>query len=164
VRQSTSLVSSPLLEASLLFYRVALPLSRTTLNYAAGIIATTGSRPVVLAEAEPRPADVVRGYLRKGEKFAELAANSRPAQPRPGDMSTRPPPPRGPGRGVCARRSGPRRKPVAPSDPRRDAHPHRPGRGGTVRSPPASTDEPAGHRLPWRRRPVSIRGAVLIGP
>ena len=60
----------------MLFYRAALPLSRTTLNYAAGIIRrhrkSVGSRWRTLNPGQQ--ALLVLAYLRKGETFAELAA------------------------------------------------------------------------------------------
>ena len=60
----------------MLFYRAALPLSRKTLNYAAGIIRrhrkAIGSRWRKLGPG--RQALLVLAYLRKGETFAELAA------------------------------------------------------------------------------------------
>ena len=60
----------------MLFYRAALPLSRTTLNYAAGIIRrhrkSIGSRWRKLNPGQQ--ALLVLAYLRKGETFAELAA------------------------------------------------------------------------------------------
>jgi len=59
-----------------LFYRAALPLSRKTLNYAAGIIRryrkSIGSRWRKLNPGQQ--ALLVLAYLRKGETFAELAA------------------------------------------------------------------------------------------
>ena len=60
----------------MLFYRAALPLSRKTLTYAAGIIrrhrASIGS---LWRKLNPgRQALLVLAYLRKGETFAELAA------------------------------------------------------------------------------------------
>jgi len=59
-----------------LFYRAALPLSRKTLNYAAGIIRrhlrAIGSRWRKLNPGQE--ALLVLAYLRKGETFAELAA------------------------------------------------------------------------------------------
>ena len=58
------------------FYRAALPLSRTTLNYVAGIIRrhlkAIGSRWRKLNPGQE--AFLVLLYLRKGETFAELAA------------------------------------------------------------------------------------------
>ena len=60
----------------MLFYRAALPLSRKTLNYAAGIIRrhlkAIGSRWRKLNPGQE--ALLVLAYLRKGETFAELAA------------------------------------------------------------------------------------------
>jgi len=59
-----------------LFYRAALPLSRKTLNYVAGIIRrhlrAIGSRWRKLNPGQE--ALLVLAYLRKGETFAELAA------------------------------------------------------------------------------------------
>jgi hypothetical protein len=59
-----------------LFYRAALPLSRKTLNYAAGIIrryrASIGSRWRKLNPGQQGL--LVLAYLRKGETFAQLAA------------------------------------------------------------------------------------------
>jgi Helix-turn-helix of DDE superfamily endonuclease/DDE superfamily endonuclease len=60
----------------MLFYRAALPLSRKTLDFAAGIIRrhrrAIGSR---WRKLDPgRQALLVLAYLRKGETFAELAA------------------------------------------------------------------------------------------
>jgi hypothetical protein len=59
-----------------LFYRAALPLSRKTLNYTAGIIRrhlkAIGSRWRKLSPGQQ--ALLVLAYLRKGETFAELAA------------------------------------------------------------------------------------------
>ena len=60
----------------MLFYRAALPLSRKTLNYAAGIIRrhriSIGS---LWRKLNPgQQALLVLAYLRKGETFAELAA------------------------------------------------------------------------------------------
>jgi DDE superfamily endonuclease len=59
-----------------LFYRAALPLSRKTLNYAAGLIRrhlkAIGSRWRKLNPGQQ--ALLVLAYLRKGETFAELAA------------------------------------------------------------------------------------------
>jgi hypothetical protein len=60
----------------MLFYRAALPLSRKTLNYAAGIIRrhlkAIGSRWRKLSPG--RQALLVLAYLKKGETFAQLAA------------------------------------------------------------------------------------------
>ena len=60
----------------MLFYSAALPLSRKTLDYAAGIIrrhrASIGSSWRKLNHG--RQALLVLAYLRKGETFAELAA------------------------------------------------------------------------------------------
>lgn len=60
----------------LLFYRAALPLSRRTLNYTAGLIrrhrAKIGSKGRLLNPAQQ--ALLVLVYLRKGDTFAELAA------------------------------------------------------------------------------------------
>ncbi len=60
----------------MLFYRAALPLSRQTLTFAAGIIRryrkAIGSRWRKLSAG--RQALLVLAYLRKGETFAELAA------------------------------------------------------------------------------------------
>ena len=60
----------------MLFYRAALPLSRKTLNYAAGIIRrhrkAIGSRWRKLNPGQQ--ALLVLAYLRKGETFADLAA------------------------------------------------------------------------------------------
>ena len=60
----------------MLFYRAALPLSRKTLNYAAGIIRrhrkSIGSRWRKLNPGQQ--ALLVLAYLRKGETFADLAA------------------------------------------------------------------------------------------
>ena len=60
----------------MLFYRAALPLSRKTLNYAAGIIRrhlkAIGSRWRKLNSGQE--ALLVLAYLRKGETFAQLAA------------------------------------------------------------------------------------------
>jgi hypothetical protein len=62
--------------ASMLFYPAALPLSRHTLNYTAGVIrrhrAQIGSCWRKLTPAQQ--ALLVLAYLRKGETFAELAA------------------------------------------------------------------------------------------
>jgi hypothetical protein len=62
--------------ASMLFYPAALPLSRQTLTYAAGIIRRhrkqIGSCWRKLTSG--RQALLVLAYLRKGETFAELAA------------------------------------------------------------------------------------------
>jgi hypothetical protein len=60
----------------MLFYRAALPLSRQTLTYVAGIIRRHRRRDRLhLAEAEPeRPGLLVLAYLRKGDPFAEIAA------------------------------------------------------------------------------------------
>jgi len=63
-------------EASVLFYRAALPLSRKTLNYVAGIIrrrrASIGSCWRKLNPGQQTL--LVLAYLRKGDTFAELAA------------------------------------------------------------------------------------------
>jgi hypothetical protein len=60
----------------LLFYRAALPLSRKTLSFVAGIIrrhrTSIGSRWRKLNPGQP--ALLVLAYLRKGDTFAELAA------------------------------------------------------------------------------------------
>ena len=60
----------------MLFYRAALPLSRKTLNYTAGIIRrhlkSIGSRWRKLSPGQQ--ALLVLAYLRKGETYAELAA------------------------------------------------------------------------------------------
>src|SRR5271169_5341881 len=62
--------------ASVLFYRAALPLSRKTLTFVAGIIcrhrALIGSRWRKLNPGQQ--ALLVLAYLRKGETFAQLAA------------------------------------------------------------------------------------------
>ena len=60
----------------MLFYRAALPLSRQTLNYAAGVIRrhrrSISSRWRKLTPGSQ--ALLVLAYLRKGETFADLAA------------------------------------------------------------------------------------------
>lgn len=60
----------------MLFYRAALPLSRSTLNYVAGVIRryrkTIGSRWRAINPG--RQALLVLAYLRKGENFSELGA------------------------------------------------------------------------------------------
>src|SRR6266513_1178192 len=62
--------------ASMLFYPAALPLSRQTLSYTAGVIRRhrkqAGSRWRKLGPGQQ--ALLVLAYLRKGETFAELAA------------------------------------------------------------------------------------------
>ena len=59
----------------MLFYRAALPLSRQTLTYVAGVIRRHRADRVMLAQAGPgRQALLVLAYLRKGETFAGLAA------------------------------------------------------------------------------------------
>jgi hypothetical protein len=70
----------------LLFYRAALPLSSRTFNYGAGIIRryrkAIGS---CWRKLNPRrQALLVLACLRKGETFAELAADSRSGPRRPG--------------------------------------------------------------------------------
>jgi hypothetical protein len=58
----------------MLFYRAALPLSRSTLQYATGVVRrhrkTIGSRGRVLTPG--RHALLVLVYLRKGETFTQL--------------------------------------------------------------------------------------------
>jgi hypothetical protein len=62
--------------ASMLFYPAALPLSRQTLDYTAGIIRRYRKRiGSCWRKLNPgRQALLVLAYLRKGETFAELAA------------------------------------------------------------------------------------------
>jgi DDE superfamily endonuclease/Helix-turn-helix of DDE superfamily endonuclease len=101
----------------MLFYRAALPLSRKTLNYAAGIIRrhlkSIGSRWRKLNPGQQ--ALLALAYLRKGETFADLAAGFGSAGPRPGGTSGRPWRCSRPGRRSCGRRSGTRRRPGTPT-------------------------------------------------
>jgi hypothetical protein len=81
MRQSTKRPSSPP-GASVLFYRAALPLSRKTLSYVAGIIrrhrASIGSLWRKLGPGQQ--ALLVLAYLRKGETFGKLTAGSGSAR------------------------------------------------------------------------------------
>jgi Helix-turn-helix of DDE superfamily endonuclease len=75
LRQSTK-IHTQYQGLQLLFYRAALPLSRKTLSYVAGIVRrhrkSIGSRWRKLNPGQQ--ALLVLAYLRKGETFAELAA------------------------------------------------------------------------------------------
>jgi hypothetical protein len=74
-----------------LFYPAALPLSRQTLSYTAGVIrrhrAQIGSPWRKLNPTQQ--ALLVLAYLNKGETFAQLAAGSGWVPRRPGAMSAR---------------------------------------------------------------------------
>ena len=154
----------------MLFYRASLPLSRQTLNFAAGIIRrhriSIGS---LLAEAEPRAAgppgpglpaqrrDVrqprgrVRG--RHGHCLAVRGGDGRAAR-RTGAEAAQGGPGRGEGRARLRR-------------PGRDADPHRPGRRGPallLRQAQEARHEPAGHRRSPRRHPLGLRSAARLGP
>ena len=140
----------------MLFYPAALPLSRQTLDYAAGIIRRycrqIGS---CWRKLNPgRQALLVLAYLRKGETFAELAAGFavgnhdglavRGGGPRPARGPDAEAPPGGPGREEGrVRLRGPGRHP----------DPHRPGsrRPALLQwQAQEARHEPAGHRQPRR--------------
>jgi Helix-turn-helix of DDE superfamily endonuclease len=103
--------------ASVLFYPAALPLSRQTLTYTAGVIrrhrAQIGSPWRKLGPAQQ--ALLVLAYLRKGETFAELAAGFGVAPPPPGGTSPRPPACWRPGPRSCTARWRRRRRQGKPS-------------------------------------------------
>jgi hypothetical protein len=138
------------------FYPVALPLSRQTLDYTAGIIRryrrAIGSCWCKLNSA--RQALLVLAYLRKGETFAEPAAGFgigtvtawRYVTETVALLAARAPklpPGAGQGQGCRARLPG----------HRRHLNPHRPGRRRPpvlLRQAPQARHEPAGHRQPAR--------------
>ena len=150
----------------MLFYPVALPLSRQTLDYAAGIIRRhrrqIGSPWRKLSPG--RQALLVLAYLRKGETFAELAAGFGTGTATAWRYVTETV-------ALSAARSPKLRQAL---DQARDAghaylvtrrhlNPHRPGcRRPAVlfREAPSARDEPAGHRRPGRRHRVGVRAAA----
>jgi hypothetical protein len=73
----------------MLYYPAALPLSRQTLTYTAGVIRRhrrqIGS---CWRKLNPGRQALLLAYLRKGETFAELAAGSVSAPPPPGRSGT----------------------------------------------------------------------------
>jgi Helix-turn-helix of DDE superfamily endonuclease len=132
MRQPTKRPSSPP-GASVLFYRAALPLSRRTLNYTAGIIrrhrASIGSLWWKLNPAQQ--ALLVLAYLRKGETFTELAAgfggrHGDRLAVRDRDRGAA----RGPGAETAEGGAGREEGRVRLRGPGRDAHPDRPGHRG----------------------------------
>jgi hypothetical protein len=138
----------------MLFCPAALPLSRQTLDYTAGIIRRhrkqIGSPWRKLNPG--RQALLVLAYLRKGETFAELAAGFGISTATAGRHVTQtvallagPVPEAAPG--AAGRPQGRARLP----GPRRHLNPHRPGRrrpAVLLRQAPQARDEPAGHRQP----------------
>ena len=150
----------------MLFYRAALPLSRQTLTYVAGVIRRHRARiGSCWRKLNPgRQALLVLAYLRKGETFAELAAGFgigtatawRYVTETVALLAARAPKLRrgaAGGEGGRARVRGHRRHP----------HPHRPRRGRPavlLRQAPQPRHEPAGHRQPRRRDPLGVRAAA----
>jgi hypothetical protein len=150
--------------------RPSLPLSRQTLNFAAGIIRRhripAGS---LWRKLNPgQQALLVLACLRKGETFASPAAGFgvgtatawRYVEETVALLAARAPEAAqgGPGRGEGQARL--RR-------PGRDADPHRPGRRGPallLRQAQQARHEPAGHRQPPRRHPLGLRSAARLGP
>ena len=151
----------------MLFYPAALPLSRQTLNYTAGIIRRhrkqIGSPWRKLNPG--RQALLVLAYLRKGETFAELAAGfgvgtatAWQVRHRDGGAAGRPVPKAAAGPARQAQRGRAR----LPGH-RRHLNPHRPGRrrpAVLLRQAPQARDEPAGHRQPRRGHRVGVRAAA----
>jgi len=79
--------------ASMLFYPAALPLSRQTLTYVAGVI-RRHRKQIGSPWRKPAPGQqalLVLAYLRKGETFAELAAHAKlrgPGEPANAQLKT----------------------------------------------------------------------------
>ena len=150
----------------MLFYRAALPLSRQTLSFVAGVIrrhrASIGS---LWRKLNPgQQALLVLVHLRKGEPFAQVAAGFevgtatawRYVTETVALLAARAPKLR---QAVRAAKRG--RAPVRGL--RRDAGPDRPGcRGPAVllRQAPLPRDEPAGHRRSCRAAAVGLRLAA----
>ena len=136
----------------MLFYRAALPLSRKTLNFVAGII-RRHRWPIGSLWRKLNPGQqalLVLAYLRKGETFAELAAGFgvgrttawRYVNETVELLAARAPKLRAAVRD--ANRAGSRLR-----HPRRHAHPDRPGRRRPallLRQAQEARHEPAGHR------------------
>jgi hypothetical protein len=153
----------------MLFYSAALPLSRQTLDYTAGIIRRhrrlIGS-PWRKLNARQQ-ALLVLAYLRKGETFAELAAGFGISTATAWGYVTET-------TALLAGRSPKlRQAPRAASKGRarvpghrRHLDSYRPGRRGPVlllRQAPSAWDEPAGHRQSRRRDRVGVRAAARRG-
>ena len=72
----------------MLFYRAALPLSRSTLNYVTSVVRrhrrSINSKGRALTAG--KQALMVLAHLKKGETFAQLGAGFGSARPRPGGM------------------------------------------------------------------------------
>jgi hypothetical protein len=149
------------------FYRAALPLSRQTLDYTAGVIRRhrrqIGSPWRKLNPG--RQALLVLAYLRKGETFTELAAGFgvgtatawRYVTETVALLAARAPKLR---RALAAARDAGHAYLVFGCQHRNS---HRPGRRGPavlLRQAPQARDEPAGHRQSrWRHR-VGVRAAA----
>ena len=153
----------------MLFYRAALPLSRKTLTFVAGIIrrhrAWIGS---LWRKLNPgQQALLVLAYLRKGETFAELAAGFevgtatawRYVNETVALLAARAPKLRQAVRD--AKKAGYAYVVVdgtlIPIDRVAADRPFYSGKHKQAR------DEPAGHRQPRRRHPVGVRGAARLG-
>ena len=150
----------------MLFYPAALPLSRQTLDYTAGIIRRhrqqIGSPWRKLNPG--RQALLVLAYLRKGETFAELAAGFGVGTATAWRYVTETV-------ALLAARSPKLRQALRDAEQgrarlpghRRHLDPDRPGgRGPAVllRQAPQARDEPAGHRQPGRGHRVGVRAAA----
>ena len=155
MRQSTKTCLIIITRASHAVYRAALPLSRKTLDFAAGIIRrhrkSIGSRWRKLNPEQQ--ALLVLACLRKGETFAERAAGFgvgtttawRYVEENLALLAARAPELRRAVRGENSR--------VRLRRPGRHPHPHLPGRRRPsllLRQAPQARDEPAGHRQPGR--------------
>ena len=126
---------------SVLFYRAVLPLSSRTLNFTAAVVrrAPEGHR---LAGGKPNPGQeslLVLVYLRKGERFDELAAGI------------------GVGWTTALRYVNEVAEPPAGRAPK-----HR--QAVLLRQAQKARHEPAGHRLAGRQRPVGLRGHARVRP
>src|SRR5271157_1368338 len=158
--------------APMLFYPAALPLSRQTLDYTAGIIRRYRRKiGSCWRKLNPgRQALLVLAYLRKGETFAELAAGfgigtATATAWRYVTQTTALPAARAPKLRQVLRDAtkGWTRLPGH----RRHLNSHRPGRrrpAVLLRQAPQARDEPAGHRQPPRRHRVGVRAAARRRP
>ena len=153
----------------MLFYSAALPLSRQTLDYTAGIIRRHRKRiGSCWRKLTPgRQALLVLAYLRKGETFAELAAGfgiSTATAWRYVTETT----------ALLAARSPKLRQALRAASKAGHAYLVIDGtlipvdrvaadRGPLLRQAPSAWDEPAGHRQSRRRDRVGVRAAARRG-
>src|SRR5579875_3150644 len=168
MRRSTK-KASPAQGLLMLLYRAALPLSRPTLDYVAGVIRRhrrkTGSCWRKLSPGQQ--ALLVLVYLRKGETFAEIAAgfgvSTATAWRYVNETAALPGPVAGTPQGAAPGRAGQAGAPGAGRHPDR-GRPARQGPAVLFRQAPPARHEPAGHRRARRQAAVGVRAAARRRP